>query len=160
MGSILDRVCPRPEFLATLPTLRVSTPREGDFQPFARFFPEIDFRLELKLERGEFRYWLCTQGADKGPEMFLVGYVTREPIGDSVAEEYLSYNIEDAWLYAGFTYLNALRDEMETLMTRQEQSFSHERGNEIDLIRREMVSVSQGMDYKESQSLAPEDEAD
>jgi hypothetical protein len=143
-----------------LPTLRVSTPTEGDFQPFAPFFPEINFRLELKLERGEFRYWVCTQGADNGPEMFLVGYVTREPIGDGKDEEYLSYNVEEAWLYAGFSYLNALRDEMESLLTVQGKCFSHERGKEIELLRREMDSVSRGMDSKASLSIVPKDEAE
>ena len=58
---------PRAEYLRALPTLRVSTP-ETDGEEMREFCRArgFDYRLELKLETTEARFWLITRCVGEG----------------------------------------------------------------------------------------------
>jgi hypothetical protein len=98
-SNTAERIRPRAADLAQLPTLDVMTPDQGvseDARDYARAVG-IDFRLELKLERPDCRYWLCTQGRQPQPgerllsgplASWTVGYVIAEPLVPDEHGEY------------------------------------------------------------------------
>jgi hypothetical protein len=74
-------VRPRAEYLRSLPTLRVSTPETDgvEMQQFCRA-RHFDYRLELKLETEETRYWLITRCVGAGIPGWHEGGVVAESV--------------------------------------------------------------------------------
>ena len=74
-------VLPRADYLRALPTLRVSTPETDgkEMQEFCRA-RGFDYRLELKLETAETRYWLITRCVGQGIPGWKEGVVIAESV--------------------------------------------------------------------------------
>jgi hypothetical protein len=110
---------PSPEYLKTLPTLRVLTPETHDRSTMRRCRPRgYDFRLELKLVTAQARYWLITHCVGEPFAGWQKGkvYVERLEVGPVEQLEAVLYGSSDLKRLQRFDYLAMLRAELDRLL--------------------------------------------
>ncbi len=145
--KVAKSIRPRAAYLTQLPTLAVETAADGSEQlrEAAKRYG-IDFRLELKLETQQCKYWLCTRGAEQpghGPDAWVVGYVTmeaREPNEEGECECWSYGPDSTSWLQA-WDYQKALQTELACFSDRQEREPSRERAKQIEATRKELEAL-------------------
>jgi hypothetical protein len=137
---------PSADQLRGLPTLDTWTP---DSPTWARLRDHsraagVDFRLELKLETRDARYWLCTRGADgPGPGVlpnWVVDNVTVEPTGEGEVDLW-AYNPAETKQLQEIDYMNLLKEEVERLYEQAEADPAPENLRKLNEVRAELTRL-------------------
>jgi hypothetical protein len=100
-------------------------------------------RLELKLETGDTRYWLTTEGVARKtsgtPINYVIDYVTVEKKADDGNWDLKAVYSPEAWkLSQGFDYCQLLYQELDRLNASLEERFSWDVVREIEGLEREL----------------------
>jgi hypothetical protein len=133
---------PSADALRRLPTLDVMTPDDWpeSLRERARQ-ADVDFRLELKLETRDRKYWLCTRGADKlRPGVlreWVVGYVIMESKDPRRKGEMMPYGPEATDELQDIDYVNLLREQIDLLAEQFAEEPSEECREKLDAAKRE-----------------------
>jgi hypothetical protein len=139
-------VRPSADQLRGLPTLDTWTP---DSPMWARLRDRsraagVDFRLELKLETRDARFWLCTRGADgPGPGVlpnWIVDNVTVEPTAGAEAD-LPAYSPAETKPLQALESMNLAREEVDRLHERAEADPTPENLRKLDEVRDELTRL-------------------
>jgi len=124
-----------------LPTLRVQTPEtDGESVRDHCHARGADYRLELKLETEEYRYWLCTRCVGEPFTDWREGAVIVENVQPNEYGEYemLPYASEDLKRLQRLDYFRVLRQELDRLI---QQPHSWETDKQIEKLRGEIEKM-------------------
>src|SRR3954451_15425549 len=107
-------------------------------------------RLELKLETGDTRYWVTTEGVPQKtsgtPINYVVNYVTVEKLSDDGTWDLKAVYSPEAWkLSQGFDYCQMLYQEMNRLNALLEDGFSWEIIQQIEHIEGELSEANRAV---------------
>src|SRR5262245_45697231 len=107
-------------------------------------------KLELKLETGDTRYWLTTEGVTRKtsgtPINYVVDYVTVEKRSDDGSWDLKAVYSPEAWkLSQGFDYSQMLSRELEQKRAELEDCFSWDLVGEIESLERELALTNQAV---------------
>src|SRR5215210_5821418 len=99
-------------------------------------------KLELKLETGDTRYWLTTEGVTRKtsgtPINYVVDYVTVEKLSDDGSWDLKAVYSPEAWkLSQGFDYCQMLYQELKRLNSDLEDRFSWDTLRQIEEVEQE-----------------------
>jgi len=136
---------PSLEHLRQLPTLSVRAPEtDGEnIQEHCRA-SGTDYRLELKLETEDYRFWLCTRSVGEPFTGWRDDAVLMEnvkPDEDGLLQM-SPYGADDLKLLQKIDYLNLLRNELLRLLDEESRGpFSWVRKTRIQELREEMGSL-------------------
>jgi hypothetical protein len=139
---------PSPEYLKTLPTLRVLTPQTDDEATRRHCRTRgYDFRLELKLVTVRARFWLITYCVGEPFAGWQEGKVFVEslevnPVGEREAVPYGPADLK--WLQR-FDYIAMLRAEIDHML---EEPWSWETDHRIREVRAEMYKLMKVSKFK------------
>jgi hypothetical protein len=132
---------PDPEYLKTLPTLAVLTPKVAS-KAMKKFCSadRFDYRLELKLETHDARYWLITRWSAKGPSVVRRGVVLHESLTANARGQYemIPYTLAVAKKLQQYDYWLLLRAELMRLL---DEPWNWEREKWIQEVETEMDKV-------------------
>ncbi len=143
-----ERIAPSAEKLRELPTLAVDTSQNGTetLQQIAKA-AGVDYRLELKLETKDYKYWLCTKGIEERrpgvPQSWVVDYVSRESKSpnDDGTFDMVPYGPQETADLQRVDYMNLIKEEIEVLMERCEIEPSPEVLRELESARNELLKL-------------------
>src|SRR5438270_12297584 len=107
-------------------------------------------KLELKLETGDTRYWVTTEGVPQKtsgtPINYVVDYVTVEKLSESGHWDLKAVYSPEAWkLSQGFDYCQMLCQELNRLNSQQEENFSWQTVREIEQVERELETANRAV---------------
>jgi hypothetical protein len=139
---------PSPEYLKTLPTLRVLTPQTDDEATRRHCRARgYDFRLELKLVTVLARYWIITHCVGEPFAGWEEGKVFMEnlELHHMDGREPVPYGSTDLKWLQRFDYIAMLRKEIDQLLG---EPWSCETDNRIRDVRAEMYKVIGGSMFK------------
>jgi hypothetical protein len=108
---------------------------------------KFNWKLELKLETLEFRYWLCTEGLPEPKQglsgSYVVGHVVREYREESGAWQFdeAKYGPDDVKELQALDFFDLLRYECEGRLMEHESNFSWESAKRVDEIVLEMQAI-------------------
>jgi hypothetical protein len=129
---------PSPEYLKSLPTLRVLTPADGG-KAIAKACREdgLDYQIDLKLETEKTRYWVVTRCAGKVIPGWEEGAVFAEDVQPDENGKFsiVPYNPITVKKLQRFDYLLMLRTHLDHLF---DEPWSWEREKRIEEVRVEM----------------------
>jgi hypothetical protein len=132
------QIRPSPEYLKTLPTLRVLTP-DTTFKRYRK--AAIDYRLELKMETVMARFWLIARCSGEPFKDWREGNVLVETVQDADPDEHemVPYGSGDVKRLQRMDYFWMLRAEFERLLA---EPWSWEREKRLKEVREEMQRVA------------------
>jgi hypothetical protein len=135
---------PSPEYLKTLPTLRVLTP-ETDCELVRSYCRAqgCDFQLELKLEMETTRYWVITRCIGEPLAGWKEGKIVAENV--QTVSELLPYGSADLKRLQRLDYIAMLGAELDRILG---SPWSWETDDRIREVRMEMYKVMGGPKFK------------